>query len=195
MNRFFALYFAARGWTLALLFIALTWSRAAAARPDAPLRWEMLAVLAAGMLLRAWAGAHLGPHGNGSRAEAPALATTGPYAFSRNPLYLSNLAIGTGLVFFANSLSDEWTLAFIVFLLLHHVALARWEEKHLREAWPAEFEAYAGVTPRWFSLKPPATAENITQTKDWSAVRARQGRNLLYVALCVLILWAASQVR
>jgi len=199
MNRlltgFLPVYFAARGWILALLFMALVWSRTMLSRGEAPLRWEMLFFLAVAMLLRAWAGAHLGAHGNGSKAEAPALTTTGPYAFSRNPLYLSNIAIGTGLVFFANALSDETTVAVLLFLFVHHVILARWEEKHLRELWTEEYEAYAAATPRWFSLRPPVAAENITETKDWSSVLARQGRNLLYVIVCVLIVVAAAWVK
>jgi protein-S-isoprenylcysteine O-methyltransferase Ste14 len=192
MNRMLSLYFAARGWVLAALFLALVWSRAVASPEEAPLRWEMLALVAAGMLLRAWAGAHLGIHGNGSRAEAPLLVTSGPYAFSRNPLYLSNLAIGAGLIFFANALSPEAAVAFLAFLLVHHVALARWEEKHLRRLWPEAYEAYAAATPRWFGLRPPAGAENITDTRNWAPVLSRQGRNLAYAAACVLILWAAA---
>ena len=195
LRNFLGFYFAARGWVLALLFAALVWSRALVGRAEAPLRWEMLAVVAAGMLLRAWAGVHLGSHGNGSKAESPVLATTGPYAFSRNPLYLSNLAIGGGLVFFANSLSQPWTAALLVFLLGHHVALAWWEEKHLRLSRPAEYAVYAAATPRWFSLRPPAGAENITGTRDWSSVRARQGRNLLYVVVCAVILWVAAWMK
>jgi protein-S-isoprenylcysteine O-methyltransferase Ste14 len=188
-TRLFAGYFAARGWTLALLFAALAWSRLVS---EAPLQPKMLAVVAAGMLLRAWAGAHLGLHGNGARAEAPVLTVTGPYAFSRNPLYLSNLAMGAGLVFFANSLSAGAAVAFLLFLLAHHVALARWEERHLRRLWPEEYAAYADATPRWFSLRPPEKSENITDTRQWRPVLLRQGRNLAYAAACALILWAAA---
>ena len=195
MNKAFAWYFAARGWILAALFVLLAVSRAAVSGEDAPLRWGMLAVVAAGMLLRAWAGAHIGTHGNGARAEAPALTVTGPYAFSRNPLYLSNIAIGAGLLFFANSLSQKAAVAFLLFLLLHHVALALWEEKHLRRLWPEEYPSYAGVTPRWFSLRPPPGAQNITETKNWAPVVFRQGRNLVYALVCALVLWAASLVK
>lgn len=201
MSRMLALYFAVRGWTLAALFLLLTWRRSLVSAEESPLRWEMLALVAAGMLLRAWAGAHLGLHGNGPRAEAPSLVTSGPYAFSRNPLYLSNLAIGVGLVFFAHALSPETTVAFLAFLLVHHVVLARWEEKHLRTLWPAEYEAYAAATPRWFGLRPPVTpekagtdAENITDTRNRFPVLSRQGRNLAYAAACVLVLWAAAHV-
>jgi protein-S-isoprenylcysteine O-methyltransferase Ste14 len=188
-TRLFALYFAARGWTLALAFAALAWSRLIS---DASLQPKMLALVAGGMLLRAWAGAHLGLHGNGPRAEAPALTVTGPYAFSRNPLYLSNVAMGAGLVFFSNSLPSAWAVAFLLFLLAHHVALARWEERHLRRLWPEEYALYAEATPRWFSLRPPPNSENITDTRQWRPVLSRQGRNLAYAAACVLVLWAAA---
>ncbi|MCD6023533.1 MAG: putative protein-S-isoprenylcysteine methyltransferase-like protein [Fibrobacteria bacterium] len=194
MNRVLSFYFAARGWTLAALFLLLAWRRALVPADDAPLRWEMLAIVASGMLLRAWAGAHLGLHGNGARAEAPSLVASGPYAFSRNPLYLSNLAIGAGLIFFANALSPETTVALLAFLLAHHVVLARWEEKHLKGLWPDAYAAYAAVTPRWFGLRPPPRAENITDTRNWSPVLSRQGRNLAYAAACVLILWAAAHI-
>ena len=187
---FSSLHFATRGWMLALLFAALTWSRW---KTSTPLRVEMLGLIAVGMLLRAWAGAHLGSHGNGARAEAPQLVTSGPYAFSRNPLYLSNLAIGAGLIFFANSLSPQTTVLFLGILLVHHVALARWEEKHLRALWTEDYDAYAAATPRWFSLRPPPGAQNITETRDWSPVWKRQGRNLVYTLVCILILWVASR--
>ena len=144
------------------------------------------------MLLRAWAGAHVGDHSNGATAGAPALATTGPYAFSRHPLYLSNLAVGAGLIFFANALSEKVAVALLGFLWIHHVVLALWEEKALRETWPEEYAVYAKSVPRWFGLRPPEGAENITQTRDWSPVRARQGRNLAYTLACVAAVWIAA---
>jgi protein-S-isoprenylcysteine O-methyltransferase Ste14 len=184
-------WFAARGWVLAALFLALVFFRATVSRADAPLRWEMLALVAAGMGLRAWAGAHLGSHGNGARAEAPALATSGPYAFSRNPLYLSNMAVGAGLMFFANALPAPAAVALLAFLFLHHVALALWEEKQLRRFWPEAYAAYAAATPRWFGLKPPRA--NVPGAESGGAPLALQGRNLAYAVACVLILWAAAR--
>jgi protein-S-isoprenylcysteine O-methyltransferase Ste14 len=185
-------YYAARGWILAGVFAIIVWGRATHTPADRPLHGGMLGLIAIGMLLRAWAGAHIGGHSNGSKADAPVLATTGPYAFSRHPLYLSNLAIGAGLLFFANALSEKDTVAVLLFLWIHHLVLVRWEEKTVREKWPVEYDAYAAATPRWFGLKPPAGSENITDTRDWRPVCARQGRNLLYALACVLLLLAAA---
>src|SRR6185503_3500798 len=41
-----------------------------------------------GLLLRAWASGHI--------RKNSALATSGPYAFTRNPLYLGNFLLGLG---------------------------------------------------------------------------------------------------
>src|SRR6185369_17764024 len=46
------------------------------------------AVALPGLLLRAWASGHL--------RKNEALATTGPYAYTRNPLYLGSFLIGLG---------------------------------------------------------------------------------------------------
>jgi protein-S-isoprenylcysteine O-methyltransferase Ste14 len=180
-------WFAARGWVLAAPFLLLLWSRLVS---DAPLRYETLAVVAAGMLLRAWAGRHLGPHGNGARAEAPAVATTGPYAFSRHPLYLANVAVGAGLVLFANSLPAWASLTLILFLLAHHILLALWEEKALRRLRPDDYDAYARAVPRWFGVKPPE--EGAIDRHSPPERGTAQGRNLIHTALCVAALWAAA---
>ena len=203
-DRLLALLFAARGWILAALFLALVASRAVS---EAPLRFELLGVVAAGMLLRAWAGRHLGPHGNGSRAEAPAIATTGPYAFSRHPLYLANIAVSAGLVLFANSLPAWAALAFIAAIFAHHLALALWEEKNLRALKPEAYAAYADSVPRWFRVKPPEETAPASSTgprapEDRESAGAleenhpleptSQRRNLFYALACVAILWAAA---
>src|ERR1700736_4031230 len=44
----------------------------------------------AGLLLRGWAAGHL--------AKNQSLAVSGPYAFTRNPLYLGTLLVALGLV-------------------------------------------------------------------------------------------------
>ena len=56
-----------------------------------PGRWSLtvgLPVAAIGLLLRAWAAGHLDKNGS--------LATSGPFAFVRNPLYLGTLLTATG---------------------------------------------------------------------------------------------------
>jgi protein-S-isoprenylcysteine O-methyltransferase Ste14 len=91
-----------------------------------------LPVSVLGLVLRAWAAGHL--------AKNQQLATGGPYAWVRNPLYLGTLVAAAGLSVAARS----YGLAFLfaaVFLLVYLPAIEL-EEQYLRQLFPA-FEAYA----------------------------------------------------
>jgi len=76
------------------------------------------------------------------------LVTHGPFAFTRNPIYLGNtlLLMGIGLAF-----SALWflPLAVIMAVLVDRLAIRR-EEQHLALRFGAEWAAYAAAVPRWF---------------------------------------------
>ena len=90
----------------------------------------------AGLLLRAWAAGHL--------AKNQTLATGGPYAWVRNPLYLGTLIVAAGLAI----ASLRWELAVLfaaVFALVYFPVIEQ-EEQHLRKLFP-EFRSYAERVP------------------------------------------------
>lgn len=92
-----------------------------------------------GLLLRALASGHV--HKN------EALATSGPYAYTRNPLYLGSLLIGMG---FAIAARSWWIgLALVVVFFAIYLPVIRDEEKFLRSQFP-EFDDYAKHVPRLF---------------------------------------------
>ena len=143
------------------------------------------------MVFRFWAGAYLGIHGNDSQVRAPRLQRGGPYRFSRNPLYLSNLLIGTGLILFAN-VRVEFALLLISLLAVHHILLVTWEEKNLRMTWGDSYEAYVRETPRWIGWPRSGNLNEKKNPAYWNKVWAWQGRNLAYTVLSALLLWGAS---
>ena len=82
------------------------------------------------------------------------LATTGPYAYCRNPLYLGSIIIAIG---FAIASRDVWVAAGIIGLFsVIYVPVIRSEEAFLRQRF-AEYDSYARRVPRllpqtvWFS--------------------------------------------
>lgn len=98
--------------------------------------------IAPGLLLRALASGHV--------RKNEALATSGPYAYTRNPLYLGSLLIGVGFVVASRS---WWiALALLVMFFAIYVPVIRGEEKFLREKFP-EFETYARDVPRMFPAR------------------------------------------
>src|SRR3970040_2685623 len=81
------------------------------------------ALAALGILIRGWASGHL--------RKSEALATSGPYAYTRNPLYLGSLLLVIG---FAIAGRTPWLallllVAFFFFYLPTMAAVAQWMEK------------------------------------------------------------------
>jgi protein-S-isoprenylcysteine O-methyltransferase Ste14 len=107
------------------------------ARPS----WACLAagtaIVASGVALRAYASGYL--------RKASELTTTGPYAYTRNPLYLGSLIIAAG---FAVAARNFWiALAMTVIFLAIYVPVMGFEEQFLRSQFPG-FDEYAGRVPR-----------------------------------------------
>lgn len=95
-----------------------------------------------GLALRAWAAGHL--------AKNQRLATSGPYAFTRNPLYLGTLLTALGLA--AAGHSAGLAILFGVLFLLVYLPAIELEEQHLTGILP-DYRAYAArvplLLPRW----------------------------------------------
>ena len=114
-----------------------------------PVRWLGFAMIAGGLLLDLWAmavmwrgRANILPH-----RAATALVTSGPFGFSRNPIYLGNtlLLAGVGLGFGA-----AWFVvaAAVAAGLVGRLAIAR-EEAHLNARFGREWREYALRVNRW----------------------------------------------
>ena len=90
-----------------------------------------------GLTVRAWSAGHI--------RKNTALATTGPYAYSRNPLYLGSALLGLGFTIGAG----RWLLA-PVFLLLFlgiYLPVMRVEALTLKEIFGSDYEQYARKVP------------------------------------------------
>jgi protein-S-isoprenylcysteine O-methyltransferase Ste14 len=105
--------------------------------------WRFLALgailIVPGLLVRALASGHV--------RKNEALATSGPYAYTRNPLYLGSLLIGVG---FAVAARSWWVgVALVVMFFAIYLPVIRDEEAFLRQRFP-EFEEYERRVPRMF---------------------------------------------
>jgi len=95
------------------------------------------AIAATGLVLRAYAAGYV--------RKGSELTTTGPYAYTRNPLYLGSLIIAAGFVVAARSL---WiALAAAAIFLAIYLPVMRFEEQFLRSQFP-DFDDYAKRVPR-----------------------------------------------
>jgi protein-S-isoprenylcysteine O-methyltransferase Ste14 len=95
-----------------------------------------LPISLAGLALRAWAAGHL--------AKNQRLATSGPYAFTRNPLYLGTLVTAMGLA--AAGDSPGLGVLFAVLFIAVYLPAIELEEQHLT-AILRDYAAYAARVP------------------------------------------------
>jgi len=135
----------------------------------------------AGLALRTWACGHL--------TKERELTTSGPYQYTRNPLYLGNLILGAAIVVAALS---WWVLAFFcVYFLIFYPTPIKFEKERMAELFPESYREYSAKVPLLFpSLRPDKTYEN----------RRFQGylytKNKEYRALAgVLVYWAALALK
>jgi len=90
-----------------------------------------------GLVLRGWAAGHL--------SKNQRLATSGPYAFTRNPLYMGTLLVAAGLAIASRQVG--LAVLFAVAFGLIYLPAIELEEQHLRKLFP-DYEEYARHVPR-----------------------------------------------
>jgi protein-S-isoprenylcysteine O-methyltransferase Ste14 len=105
-------------------------------RPDTRSLVFGLPVSALGLWLRGWAAGHL--------AKNRKLAATGPYGYTRNPLYLGTLLAAAGLAVAARS-AGLAALFGAVFGLIY-LPVIQLEQEHLAKLFP-EYREYAARVP------------------------------------------------
>jgi protein-S-isoprenylcysteine O-methyltransferase Ste14 len=142
-----------------------------------------------GLALRGWAAAAAGLHTRTGTIEAPRLATGGPYAFVRNPIYLGSFLIGLGMI---GLLRDPWLLVphSLVFAVFFGMIVPA-EERFLEARFGAEFMHFRRDVPKLVpSLRPWPGRKRRALT--WRAARGEVWIGvilvLIYLAFRALLL-------
>lgn len=138
-----------------------------------------LLLIVPGLLIRTLASGHV--------QKNEQLATTGPYAYTRNPLYLGSLVLAAG---FAVAARSWWIAAAMVLVFLAvYVPVIRLEESFLRSRFP-EFDEYARQVPQ---LLPRVTPfRHHSQSFSWELYCKHREYNAALGALAMLAALAAK---
>jgi protein-S-isoprenylcysteine O-methyltransferase Ste14 len=142
------------------------------------------AVALFGLMVRAWAAGHI-------RKNA-ALATSGPYAFTRNPLYLGSFILGLG---FTIAAGRPWLLGaiFAALFLGIYLPVMRVEATTLAELFGEEYRRYAEAVPLFVPRVAPYRNGPARDTKFDAGLylRYREYR----AALGLLAAWGALALK
>jgi protein-S-isoprenylcysteine O-methyltransferase Ste14 len=136
-----------------------------------------------GLAIRAWASGHI-------RKNAQ-LAISGPYAFTRNPLYLGSFLLGLGFTV----ASGRWFLAilFAALFLGIYLPVMRVEDSTMAELFGDDYEAYKKAVPLFFPRLTPYRGEQSRDVKFDADLylRYREYR----AALGLVVAWAVLIIK
>ena len=127
-----------------------------------------------GLLVRAFASGYV--------QKNKELTTSGPYAYTRNPLYVGSLVLAAGFGWAA----QRWWIATLIPLIffLIYMPVVRDEEEFLRKQFP-EFEAYAHQVPRFIPRLTPFSRSS--GAFSWALYRKHREYNAMIGSIAMLL--------
>jgi protein-S-isoprenylcysteine O-methyltransferase Ste14 len=148
------------------------------------------AIALLGVFVRAWASGHI--------IKNEKLATTGPYAHTRNPLYFGSFLIAAGF-----AVAAHWSLLLLVlgfFVLVYAPTMER-ERRNIRERFPEAYDEYSKNVPGFVPRPTPWRASPATETAGEDggfsgALYLKHGEwkaGLTYVLVMVWLFWRTRQ--
>ncbi len=142
-----------------------------------------VAIVLVGVAIRSWASGHI--------RKARVLAISGPYAYTRNPLYLGSAFLGAG---FAAAAGVWWlVLVFLILYMSIYLPVMRVEETDIGNIFGAEYDEYKANVPLFL---PRLTPWKKTGTKfDFQLyLHHREYRAALGFGIALALLAAKSPV-
>jgi protein-S-isoprenylcysteine O-methyltransferase Ste14 len=132
-----------------------------------------LPLVAAGEAVRIWASGHI--------EKTRCLATGGPYAHSRNPLYAGSVLIALGV---AVACASPWVvLAVALYFLAFYPSVMREEAAFLANKFPGEYAEWAAAVPLFW----PRLSPGGRRTSRFDPARVRLNREWRTAAALPLI--------
>ncbi len=165
------------GFLCAALFILL-------ARPRPLTLAAGIVVSLIGLAIRAWASGHI--------RKNDALAVSGPYAYTRNPLYFGSFLLGLGYTI----ASGRWPLAllFVALFVGIYFPVMRVEAATLTTLFREQYERYAKAVPLFFprftAYRDPGTEKGVFDATLYMRYREYRAALGLLTAWGVLVIKA-----
>ncbi|HKV37562.1 MAG TPA: methyltransferase [Blastocatellia bacterium] len=162
-----------------------------AARPTKTSMVAGTMVASLGLLTRAWASGHL--------KKNEVLTRTGPYAYTRNPLYFGTLILGTGVSICTGT---AWfVVLFVLLYLVVYFPVMIAEADTMESLFPGQYELYKREVPLFFP-RLARSPSSVTASKNGAAgydqalyLRHREYRAALGVAIVLVLLGVEALLR
>lgn len=146
-----------------------------------------MAFMCAGLLIRFWASGYI--------KKSRVLTTAGPYAYTRNPLYVGNFLLGLGVA--VASSHPALILYYMATFLFVYAGTIRDEERVLEEKFGSAYAAYRAAVPTFFTSFSPYKKSG---KEDFDIRQSFKNGEFIRIAGFILLmltlnLWRACAIR
>ena len=122
---------------------------------------------------------------------APEVVVAGPYAYMRNPLYVGNIMMYSGVGVMANAFSPWLVLAAFTYIAVQYSMIVSLEEEFLEEEFGGVYLQFKKEVPRFFPRFPPNRhPAQEHQKADWSEAFRSERRTFQAIVIMMVLLLA-----
>jgi len=150
------------------------------------------AVVISGELIRTWAVSYAGSETRTTDGVGGSnLVTQGPFSYIRNPLYLGNIMIYTGIGLMSNTFFPYLQIAGLIYFFFQYYCIIFNEEDFLRGKFGKNFELYCSSVNRFFpkfrSLPAEIRSDLIFDIKEGLRSEKRSLQAIIITSSIILI--------
>lgn len=163
--------------------------------PIKPFTIMGITLIAIGEYIRIYAVRYAGGATRTRNVGAPYLCTSGPYSYTRNPLYCGNVIIYIGTVFFAGGIWMWYILplvtTFFIFQYHHIISL---EEETLKIKFKDQYQLFFNNVPKLFPRLTPWKGKDEINPKNLMSTIKTEKRTLQNIFVISLIISFKYQI-
>ncbi|MBI66614.1 MAG: protein-S-isoprenylcysteine methyltransferase [Candidatus Marinimicrobia bacterium] len=147
-------------------------------------------LIAIGESLRMWAVSYAGGITRTTNVGAPSLCTSGPYGYTRNPLYIGNMIIYSGVVFVAGSLNIlSMLIVTWAFFIIQYYLIINLEQNTLIDIFGKEYKNYMNNVPIFFPRLTSWKNKDKYVPMKFSKTIKTEKRTLQNIILLILVIY------
>ena len=147
-------------------------------------------LIAIGESLRMWAVSYAGGITRTTNVGAPSLCTSGPYGYTRNPLYIGNMVIYSGVVFVAGSLNIlSMLIVTWAFFIIQYYLIINLEQNTLIDIFGKEYKNYMNNVPIFFPRLTSWKNKDKYEPMKFSKTIKTEKRTLQNIILLILVIY------
>ena len=147
-----------------------------------------------GELIRIWAVSYAGGETRTRKVGAPTLCTSGPYSFTRNPLYLGNMFMYIGIAMVAGAPNIILMISTVFsFFLIQYTFIVSLEEETLTTLFGDEYINYKKHVPAIFPRLRPWKGSGAAKRRPILKTIKTEKRTLQNVLLILILIALRSE--